>query len=141
MPPTRYRSDEQRKAMFARMGARGATGSWGSGGASGSWSDAPAKDGLSIGSLGRAAWERFKGTPTYDADGTPIMAVGMPSLGKTGLLAGTSLATGSLAGELGSYREAHPTLNPKTDHYLALGSQVRGCTRPRSAEAARRRRR
>jgi hypothetical protein len=126
MPPTRYRSDEQRKAMFARMGARGATGSWGSGGASGSWSDAPAKDGLSIGSLGRAAWERFKGTPTYDADGTPIMAVGMPSLGKTGLLAGTSLATGSLAGELGSYREAHPTLNPKTDHYLALGSQVLG---------------
>ena len=126
MPPTRYRSDEQRKAMFARMGG-GASGSRSSsGGASGSWGDAPEQDGLSLRSLGRAAWERFKGTPTYDADGTPIMAVGMPSLGKTGLLAGTSLATGSLVGEIGSYREAHPTLDPKTDHYLALGSQVLG---------------
>ena len=131
----RYRTDEQRKAMFARMGGGG--GSWSSsGGASGSWDATPqnTRSPSSDSSGGREeGWydtEKANAAKMEKARkmgfelGTQMVGgVGM-EIGQTTKSMLTSLSSALAASGIGSYRDAHPTLDPKLDHALALGEQV-----------------
>lgn len=129
MPPGRQRSDEERRAMWARMGGGGGRGG-SAGGASGSWEG---QDGGASGSFAapdgkRYAWER-------PLDEQPIVEVGWPSWlgpGGIGKAAGAiwkiakpalvSFGTGMSAGAIEKYRKANPDLSPEKQHYLAATS-------------------
>jgi endonuclease YncB( thermonuclease family) len=129
MPPGRSMSDEQRRAMFARM--RGGGGSHSGGSSSGeSWSQ-NADGTLSF--PDDMSWmdREARGISGAESDfliaGLPGAGGLMSALGRAGkALASwkTPILSALGASGLDSYRENHPTLDPKTDHYLALGQQV-----------------
>ena len=131
MPPGRSMTDDQRRAMFARM--RGGGGSHSGGSSSGeSWTQ-NADGTLSF--PNDMSWmdREARGISGAESDfliaGLPGAGGLMSALGRAGkALASwkTPILSALGASGLDSYRENHPTLDPKTDHYLALGQQVLG---------------
>jgi endonuclease YncB( thermonuclease family) len=128
MPPGRQRSDEERRAMWARMGgggggrggSHGASGSWEGqkGGASGSWE----------GDQSFLEWAREQNNETARLRENGLIVEGafpswlVPGSGalKVGKAALTSFSTGTAADAIGKYRKAHPELSPTSNHYLAM---------------------
>ena len=124
-------SDEQRRAMFARM--RGGGSHSGGSSSGGSWTQ-NADGTLSFPNDMSWVDREAKGISGAESDfliaGLPGAGGLMSTLGRAGkALASwkTPILSALGASGLDSYRENHPTLDPKTDHYLALGQQVAGC--------------
>nr|MBP7830973.1 hypothetical protein [Kiritimatiellia bacterium] len=144
---------EQRKAMFARLRGGGGGGG-GSGGKGRSYDSrvtmhpptytgpTPAEAGAAMDAaasafLDKHLWSRFRGEPEYLADGTPYFAgvvMGPGGLAKAGkmppalksFLRNLGVFGGSLGAGLAisDYRDKHPTMDPRKEHWLALGQDL-----------------